>query len=155
MCAGGLCIYRDLTGIFTDSEKYRRETLYIVIHHDGVERPVSVKEVQDFHKEVRGWESGFGYTFYLKNRKIYQLHELEACTAHAVGFNCNCVSICLHSEDKHDFRTQLNLILLVNILKAKYQIKKCNILGHCDLPFNDTKCPELDLKNLKKWIIGD
>ena len=154
LLAAVLLTYRDLTGIFVDSETYRSATCWIVIHHDAVNRPVSVKEIQDYHKEVNGWESGFGYNFYLKNGKIYQLHELNACTAHAKYFNCNAVSICIHSEDKHDLRTQINLIVLVNTLKLVYNIDKRNIVGHCELPNNDTQCPELNLEKFKLWILG-
>lgn len=149
-----LATYRDLTGIFVDAEKYRSETKLIAVHHDGIERKVSIKEIQDYHKDSCGWESGFGYNFYLKNGKIYQVHELNACTAHAIGFNCNAVSICLHTSDKHDFRTQLNLILLINFLKLKFDIEKQNIVGHRDLPGNDTKCPDLDMNKVRTWIIG-
>lgn len=151
-----LATYRDLTGIFVDAETYRDTTAYIIIHHDGADKPVSVKAVQDYHKNVKGWESGFGYNFYLKNGKIYQLHEVNACTANALGYNCNAVSICIHTPDKHDTRTQLNLIILVNALKLKYQIPTGNVVGHCDLPNQgNTQCPLMDINKLRKWIIGN
>ena len=151
-----LATYRDLTGIFLDAETYRDTTLYIIIHHDGADKPISIKAIQDYHKDVNGWESGFGYNFYLKNGKIYQLHEVNACTANALGYNCNAVSICIHTPDKHDTRTQLNLILLVNALAIKYDIKKDHIVGHGELPNQrNTRCPELNLEKLRKWIIGN
>ena len=73
-----LATYRDLTGIFVDAETYRDTTAYIIIHHDAADKPVSVKAVQDYHKNVKGWESGFGYNFYLKNGKTILCRKEDA-----------------------------------------------------------------------------
>ena len=145
-----LC-FRDLKGVFFTDKNFRTETKYIVIHHDDICRDNSIKEIDDFHKEERGWEVGFAYHYYVKDGKINQLHNPDAVLPHALACNYNAVAICIHTADKHKLLEQIELIILVKYLMFKYNITKENVKGHCEVN-SCTKCPLIDMNELRKWL---
>lgn len=143
--------YRDLTGVFNIDKHFRTETKYIVVHHDNINRECTLKEIEDYHRDSLGWQNtGFAYNIYIKDGKVYQMHELNGVGAATLSYNQNTIAVCVHTADKHQLSTQIALILTLRFLMSYYGISKEQIKGHCDL--NSTKCPELDLENLKKWL---
>jgi hypothetical protein len=141
----------DLTGVFGIDKKFRTETKYIVIHHDNIYRDCSVLEIEVYHRDTCDYkETGFAYDIYIKDGKVYLVHDLDAYNAATLGYNHNTIAVCIHSEDKTKLSSQIALILTLRYLMYRYGLNKECIKGHCDL--NNTKCPELDLNRLKKWL---
>ncbi len=148
---GYACLYRNLTGVFSSDTKFREKTEYIIVHHDAVCRDCSIKEIDLFHKEVRGWDSGFAYHYYISGGKINQVHCADAVLPNAIGYNRNAVAVCLHTDDKGEIINQIELITLIKILMIKYNIPKDRVKGHCEVN-SCTQCPEIDLESLRKWL---
>lgn len=151
----GYAVYQrqvvDLTGVFGIDKNFRTETKFIVIHHDAVDRECSLKEIEDYHRDTLGWKNtGFAYNLYIKGGRVYQVHALDAYNAATLGYNHNTIGVCIHTADKYKLTSQIALILTLRYLMYRYGLTKEDIKGHCDL--NCTKCPELDLKRLKKWL---
>lgn len=149
------CVYCnrvvDLTGVITVDKYFRSETRYIVIHHDAIDRDCCLKEIEDFHRDTCGWKNtGFAYNLYIKDGKVYQVHNLDAVNAATLGYNHNTVGVCFHTADRDKLSNKIILILTVRFLMMKYGLNKDCVKGHCDL--NDTKCPDINLENLKKWL---
>jgi len=143
--------YRDVTGVFFNDLEKRTTTDFIIIHHDAICRDCSIKEIDDFHKIVRGWDSGFAYHYYISGGKINQVHCADAVLPNAIGYNRNAVAVCFHTNDKGEIINQIELITLIKILMIKYNIPKDRVKGHCEV--NEcTKCPEIDLNELRKWL---
>jgi len=142
--------YRDLKGVFSIDKNFRSTTKYIIVHHDAINRDCTVDEINDFHRDSCGYSCGFAYPLYIKGGKVYQVHDLNAKTAHTEGLNNQAVAVCVHTADKKDLKTQILLVVTIRFLMWYYDIPKENVRGHCD--FNDTKCPEMDLKKLREWL---
>jgi len=66
--------------------------------------------------------------------------------AHAVGYNGNSISICLIGKTRFTLK-QINSLenVLKNLMKT-FNIKRENILGHCDVQKGKT-CPNFNVKN--------
>lgn len=125
-----------------------------MIHHDGIDRPTNINEIEYQHKVINQWETGFGYNFYLKDGKVYQMNGIDHSTGHAYGYNHNAVSVCVHQEDKYDARTRANLYVLLWYLKIRYSIPKERIVGHGELPNQrGTLCPEMNMDSIRKLLI--
>jgi hypothetical protein len=141
---------RDLRGVFSVDTNFRKETRYIIIHHDDICRDNSIKEIEDYHRDSCGWSCGFAYNIYIKDGKVNIMHDLNAQLAHTKGYNSSAIGVCIHTTDKKNIRNQIVLILTIKFLMLKYSIPAENVRGHCD--FNDTKCPEMNLKKLREWL---
>ena len=149
------CVYCnrvvDLTGVFNVDKNFRNETKFIVIHHDDIFRDCSLLEIEIYHRDTCGYEiTGFAYNIYIKDGKVYIVHNLDTKGAHTKGYNSQTIGVCIHSADRDKLSTKILLILTVKFLMIKYGLSKEFVKGHCDL--NDTKCPEINLENLKKWL---
>ncbi|MBQ3656825.1 MAG: N-acetylmuramoyl-L-alanine amidase [Bacteroidales bacterium] len=142
--------YRDVTGVFSTDTDFRKTTKYIIIHHDDICRETCIKEINDYHRDSCGWSCGFAYNLYIKDGKVFQVHDLNAALAHTKGYNHQAVGVCFHTADKQDLQTQVALIITIKFLMIKYNIPKERVVGHCDL--NTTKCPGIDLNKLQRWL---
>ena len=142
--------YRDLKGVFSIDKNFRSTTKYIIVHHDDIDRECTIREIDTYHRDSCGWSCGFAYNFYVKGGKVYQVHDADARLAHTEGWNSQAVGVCIHTADKNDFKTQIVLVVTLKFLMCYYDIPKENVRGHCD--FNDTKCPEMNLKKLREWL---
>ncbi len=146
--------YRDYTGIYQDRERLRDTTILAVIHHDAIPHPTSINDIEVQHKVINKWESGFAYTFYLKGGKVYQMHGIDDCSGHAFGYNSNAVSVCVHTPEKYQIRTRINLWMVILFLKIYYGLSSDEIVGHGELQNqNFTTCPEMDMDSLRNMFI--
>lgn len=142
--------YRDYTEIYNNKSEKRDTTIYLVVHHDGVDRETSVDEVQLQHSGANKWESGFAYHFYLLDGKIIQMHKLSDATGHAFGYNRNSIAVCVHETDKYKVRTRINLWVVILVLKTYYKLSYVDIVGHGELPNQGgTICPDMDMDSLR------
>lgn len=144
--------FQDLRGVFNHDKYFRTETLYAVIHHDDIYRQCTHREVDTYHRDTLGWENtGFAYNIYVKDGKVYLMHDLDGVGAATRSYNSKSISICFHSADRDKLSTKLCLIVTLKFLMYYYGIPKENIKGHCDLN-NDTKCPDYDITQLTQWL---
>lgn len=144
--------YQDLTGVFNHDKFFRTVTLYIVVHHDDINRECTHKEIEDYHRDTLGWQNtGFAYNIYIKDGKVYQMHQLDGVGAATRSYNSNTISVCFHTADKDKLSNKICLIVTLKFLMIYYGIPKENIKGHCDLN-RDTKCPDFDLNTITKWL---
>lgn len=143
-------LYEDVCDIFP-TEKKRTSTKYIVIHHTACPLAYTVAEIDDYHRNKKGWGSGFAYHFYLKGCKVYKVHELEAATGHALSHNFDAIAVCVSGDFDREVvskQTEYELYLLVHSLKLVYPDAK--IVTHGEL--NKTSCCGANLQKIvKKW----
>lgn len=130
---------------------------YITIHHDAIDHPVTLDEINRYHRDSCGWSCGFAYHFYISENKIYQIRNEETKGAHVLNANTANIGICLHGnfdKTKPTLKQQILLIVLVNYLKFKFDIPKQNIKPHQDWEQNNTHCcgQNFDFEKFKTFI---
>lgn len=148
--------FRDQTGLVLLRENKvldRASTENIVIHYDSIFRATSIQEIQHQHHDINGWESGFAYHFFLMDGKVHLTRPINSQSPHAFGFNDNSIAICIHATNIHSIRDRINLWLLIEILKIKYQLETCQVRGHGELPGNKTECPGFDMDSLRSTLL--
>jgi len=147
--------YRDMTNVF-EKLKDRDTTIYIIIHHTASSGDRQLIDFYNFHKNERKFTS-IAYSFIISpNGVVNQLHQLNESTNHCSNYNQKSIGVCLEGnfdESNPTFLQKLNLIILVNYLKYKYNVSKTNIIPHSK--FRDTDCPgkNFDFDNFLKYII--
>lgn len=125
----------------------RNKTEWIVIHHTAGEnaKPLSIAQI---HLTERKWES-VGYHYFIDDKGvIYNLrNDNEAQMPHAIGFNDNCVAICISGNfSEHECPELLWEIALelTRQMMKKYNIDTEHVIGHRELPNQlNTQCPGL------------
>lgn len=123
-------------------KEQRKETKFIVIHHDAIEDDeVTLKDIDRYQRE-KGL-GGFAYHYYLKNGGITRTLHLGNVSGHALHYNFNSVAICLHGNYNTktlSFKDKFNLMLVVWFLQLKYGIPSENVILHRECHGNNTEC---------------
>lgn len=66
-----------------------------MVHHSGAPAGQSVKVIQDYHMDTRGW-SDIGYNFLVRNTgAIYEGRGWDHVGAHCTGWNTATIGVCL------------------------------------------------------------
>jgi len=83
------------------------------------------------------------------------LHLLDEKTNLCANYNSQSIGVCLEGNfdiEKPTFAQQIALVILVNYLKYKYNVKKENIIPHSH--FRETDCPgtNFNFKNFLNFI---
>ena len=134
--------------------KKRISTTLIVIHHDAINHQTTPDDIQIYHRDSLKWESGIAYTFFLMGEKVYQTKKLDQCGGHAFGFNQNSIGVCVHTPDKYNIITRINLWLITNFLMFYYDLDETKVKGHGELPNQkETICPDLNMDSLRNSLI--
>lgn len=119
----------------------------IIIHCTGTQedRPVTVGEINRWHKH-RGWaEIGYHYVIYLGGT-IHKGRHLEQIGAHCKGYNSDSIGICYvggltkdgrHAKDTRTPEQKASLVKLLTILKEEFP--NATIHGHNE--FSNKACP--------------
>ena len=94
-----------------------------------------------------------GYHYYItREGQVYQTRHEQLVGAHVKGYNQHSIGVCyeggLDSKgNPKDTRTEEQKHALWALLKSlKMDYPHATILGHCDLPGVDKKCPCFDAK---------
>ena len=141
----------DISDLFTD-RKFRNKTNFIIIHHDGNDKNLTVFDIDNYHKS-KGYKS-IAYTFYLtKKGKIYQVHNINAVNPNTLHYNYNSVSVCLQgnfNKEKLTKKQYYSLLKILMYLKRKYP--KAQITSHKKL--GKTACPgtNINIELIKKQV---
>ncbi len=143
----------DITEMIPQTEIKRDETLFLILHHDGIDikKHSPILDILKFHTENKGWKS-IGYHFYInKNGIVYQMHDIEAKTSHCINENNFSLGICLEGNFNNielEGNQRASLILLFIKLLEKYP--EAVIFGHNE--FANKDCPG---KNINIDTISD
>ncbi len=145
----------EIRDIISNTNMYRKETKFIVIHHDAIHdnsfNHVPIFEIYKSHLPKYGT---FAYHYYVtKAGKLYQLHEDNELTYHCKGINSSSISLCLQGNFDKEYLSskQYNsLIRTLILLKRKYP--NAIIIGHRDA--RNTNCPgkNINVEELKKTV---
>lgn len=149
--------YQDVSMCFTPTNE-TAVPRFITIHHDGISRPVTLDEINRYHKDSCEWSSGIAYHYFIDSDKIYRIRDERQRGTHVLNGNTGNIGICIHGnfdESRPTLKQQILIIILINKLCYDYQIPKENIKGHRDWVDNNKSCPgrNFDLEGLKKWIL--
>ncbi len=135
----------------TNLKNAMRNINKIIIHCTATPegRPVSVKEVDRWHKQ-RGWK-GIGYHYLIGlNGEVWEGRQVDEVGAHCEGQNSNSIGVCYvggcdAKMNAKDTRTQAQKSSLVKLLKQlKARFPGVKIFGHRD--FSTKLCPSFDAK---------
>lgn len=124
----------------------------IIVHCSATPegRVVTVKDIDDWHKQRGFTKIGYHYVIYLDGT-IHMGRKEEEVGAHCLGYNAGSIGVCyiggLAKDGKtpKDTRTEAQkeaMLALLKKLKARYP--KAGIYGHCN--FASKACPCFDAK---------
>ena len=131
---------------------------FITIHHDGISRPITLDEINRYHRDSCGWASGLAYHYFVDSDKIYKIRDERQRGTHVLNNNTANIGICIHgnfNESCPTLKQQILIIILINKLCFEFDISKQNIKRHQDWEQNPTSCcgKNFDLDGLKKYIL--
>lgn len=134
---------RDLQAAY-NKNTYRTHTDYIVIHHTAGDENGKVSDIATIHMKKNKWNS-IGYHFFIAgDGTVYQLRNSdESNVPHAVGYNNNCVAICIagnFSEKECPKKLWDITLKLTRQMMKRYNINVNHVLAHRELPNNNTEC---------------
>lgn len=124
----------------------------IIVHCSATPegRAVTVKDIDDWHKQRGFAKIGYHYVIYLDGA-VHMGRKEEEIGAHCLGYNANSIGVCyvggLAKDGKtpKDTRTEAQkeaMLVLLKKLKARYP--KAGIYGHRN--FASKACPCFDAK---------
>lgn len=150
--------YVDVTECFTPTAEMG-EPKYITLHHDGINRPTTLNEIDRYHRDSCGWECGFAYHYYISNDRIYKVRDGRQIGSHVKNGNSLNIGICVHGDfnkTRPTLKQQILILILINKLVCQYQIKIENIKRHQDWEENPTSCcgKNFDFERMKTYIIN-
>lgn len=149
--------YADVTMCFTPTAEMG-EPKYITLHHDGIDRPTTLNEIDRYHRDTCKWESGFAYHYYISEDKIYKCRDEHQIGTHVKNGNGGNIGICVHGDfnkTRPTLKQQILILILINKLVCQYQIKIENIKRHQDWEQNKTSCcgNNFDFDAMKQYIL--
>ena len=101
------------------------EPKYITLHHDGINRPTTLNEIDRYHRDSCKWER-FAYHYYISENKIYKCRD-----EHQIGtrkerqrrqYQGYVFTEIL--TKRPTLKQQILIIVLINKLCYQYKIKK-------------------------------
>lgn len=111
------------------------------VHHSGANPHQSVREIQNFHMDTRGW-SDIGYNFLINPAgEIFEGRGWNRVGAHAVGYNTATIGVCIIG----DYNASLPPSAALDACRWMYQeatrLKGSHLalFGHRDI--GQTDCP--------------
>jgi peptidoglycan hydrolase-like protein with peptidoglycan-binding domain len=120
-----------------------------VVHHSGAPANQSVRAIQDYQMDKRGW-SDIGYNFLIgPDGRCFTGRDWGYVGAHATGYNTATIGVCLIGDYMTHMPTAAAISSLINLYDAANHIKgrKLALFGHREVGHTD--CPG---DQLFKWI---
>jgi peptidoglycan hydrolase-like protein with peptidoglycan-binding domain len=121
-----------------------------MVHHSGANANQSVRAIQDFHMDTRGW-SDIGYNFLVRNTgAIYEGRGWDRIGAHCTNWNTSSIGVCLIGDYQ---TTEPPAVALASIAwlydQAVHHVgHPLHPMGHRDAN-HDTDCPG---NRLEAWV---
>lgn len=122
-----------------------------MVHHSGAPANQSVRVIQDFHMDTRGW-SDIGYNFLIRDTgAIYEGRGWDRVGAHATGWNTNSIGVCVIGDyQSNDVPAPAMESLRWLYRQANTHVgRNLTILGHRDAN-HSTECPG---DHLYGWVL--
>ena len=130
----------------------RKMTKNIIIHHSA-SSDGNVFDIDNYHKNKKGWQSIAYHFFISKQGTIYQLHDINNVDASSYGNNSNSVSVCLQGNFDKEYISKTQYYQLIKtLLHLKKQFPKAEIKAHHEL--NATSCfgENLNITAIRKTV---
>lgn len=121
-----------------------------VTHYSGAAHNQSVKAIQNFHMDTRGWVD-IGYNF-LVNRdgQVFEGRGWDLIGAHAAGHNTESIGVCHIGNDGDHTMSSLRAIRwLYDLATVRGGGRRLRMTGHRDI--GQTSCPG---GQLEAWVKG-
>ncbi len=139
----------------SSNKKKIRSIELLVVHCSASDNPKhdNIETIKKWHTErgfvgpdgIRGTEDDIGYHYLIVNSgEVFHGRAEENIGAHVKDHNAKSIGICLTGLNKFSDAQKNSLGILLKNLCTKYNLKKMDVLGHCDLDNNKT-CPNFDL----------
>lgn len=128
-----------------------KRTGFVVHHSDGPETQ-SVRAIQNFHMDSRGW-SDIGYNFLVDYRgNVYEGRGWNRVGAHVKGYNTATIGVCVIGTYTNKLPAAPALISLIQLYGEAERLKgaKLGLFGHREL--GSTECPG---DRLYSWVHAD
>jgi hypothetical protein len=118
------------------------------LHHTGADEPdgpPGVRQVQDFHMDIRKWDDG-GYSFMVdRDGQVFEMRGEGVKGAHTQGDNHQSHGICAFGNYNRDEPTEAMLTAIADLLAYGYEQgwwpEPALTGGHQDAAGADTSCP--------------
>jgi len=114
----------------------------IVIHHVGIDAPVTPAATASYHVRTRGWP-GIAYHFFIRmDGTAYQTQPLNVVSYHCGG-QCNVISIgiCLEGSFMEREPSQKQLGATKEVIDWLLDDFDLKVLGHKEVEGTSTACP--------------
>lgn len=128
-----------------------KRTGFVVHHSDGPETQ-SVRAIQNFHMDTRGW-SDIGYNFLIDYRgNVYEGRGWDRVGAHATGYNTATIGVCVIGNYMNKLPAAPALVSLIQLYGMAEHMKgaKLALFGHREV--GKTDCPG---DRLYSWVHAD
>lgn len=123
-----------------------------VVHHSDGPQDQSVRTIQNFHMDTRGW-SDIGYNFLIDFRgNIYEGRGWNRVGAHAKGYNTATIGVCVIGNYDAVLPSPAALSSLIQLYGEAQRLKggKLGLFGHREV--GSTDCPG---DRLYAWVHAD
>lgn len=121
----------------------------IVLHH----APPEAKLETHAKNHGKNWGAGLAYHIAIDQGRIKQANDLLSFTFHAGGNNTYTVGIVINGDlSKRNMTEVERKLLYAAILTVKSFLPIVNIVGHKEVPGNDTVCPCIDMDRVRSDI---
>jgi N-acetylmuramoyl-L-alanine amidase len=135
-----------------------RDIKYIVLHCTATPQTTTVKQIQDYWKNIKGWNSPGYHNIILPNGKIENILDINKISNGVAGYNSNSIHISYVGGvdaknipiDNRTSEQKDSMIILIKKYKALFP--NAEILGHRDFPNVKKACPSFDVRNWIKTI---
>lgn len=114
------------------------------VHYSGASADQSVRSIQRFHMETRGWSDiGYNWLVHSVTGEIFEGRGWLVIGAHAAGHNTESIGVCVIGQDKAG-RADNSPAALASVKRlydeaCKRAGRKLTVVGHRDI--GNTDCP--------------
>ncbi|MBC7273199.1 MAG: N-acetylmuramoyl-L-alanine amidase [Streptomyces sp.] len=129
----------------------RSERVGFTVHYSAGPTTQTVRQIQNFHMDGRGWPD-IGYNFLVdKYGRIYEGVGWDHRGSHATGYNTTHIGCCFIGSDGDATEAAKASIRALYYHAASVYGRTLNATYHSGLPGASTACPGNDLRN---WVLG-
>lgn len=123
-----------------------------MVHHSGANPAQSVRSIQDFHMDTRGW-SDIGYNFLVRDTgAIYEGRGWDRIGAHCTGWNTSSIGVCVigNYQDTDPSPAALSSVAWLYDEAVSHVGHPLHPMGHRDAN-HTTECPGI---RLEQWVLS-
>ena len=126
-----------------------------VVHHSGADDDQTVKQIQNYHMDTRGW-SDVGYNFLIdKHGRIYEGRGWTVIGAHAAGHNTANIGVCVIGDYSKNLPPEATLDALAWLYDEANRRKGSTLAVRTHRMVGSTSCPGDKLHSWVKAHLAD